>query len=69
MLSMFPLYIFLFSFDVSFFLTDHNGKKAVQLFCAIPVAIVFLIVFHDSITIVGSYGVFLVQKGSGFSNF
>ena len=51
MLSMFRLYIFLFIFDISFFLRDQNGNKAVQLFCAIPVAIVFLIVFHNSITI------------------
>ena len=51
MLSMFSLYIFLFIFDVSFFPRDHNGNKAVQLFCAIPVAIVFLIVFHNSIII------------------
>ena len=35
MLSMFPLYIFLFIFDISFFLSDHNGNKAVQLCCAI----------------------------------
>ena len=42
MLSMFPLYIFLFIFDISFFLRNHNGNKSVQLFCAIPVAIVFL---------------------------
>ena len=51
MLSMFPLYIFIFIFDISFFLRDHNGNTAVQLFCAIPVAIVFLTVFHNSITI------------------
>ena len=49
MLSMFPLYIFLFIFDISFFLRDHNGNKAVQLFCAIPVTIDFLIVFRNSI--------------------
>ena len=49
MLSMFLLYIFLFTFDISFFLRDHNGNKSVQLFCAIPVAIDFLIVFRNSI--------------------
>ena len=51
MLSIFPLYIFLFIFDISFFLRDHNGNKAVQIFCAIPVVIGFLIVFRNSITI------------------
>ena len=49
MLSMFPLYIFLFIFDISFFLRDHNGKKVVQCFCAIPVTMDFLIVFRNSI--------------------
>ena len=38
MLSMLPLYIFLFIFDTS---KDHNGNKAVQLSCTIPVAILF----------------------------
>ena len=38
MLSMFPLYIFLFIFDISIFLRNHNGHKALQLFCAISVA-------------------------------
>ena len=47
MLSMIPLYINFLFFDISFFLRDHNGNKAVQLFCAIPVAIDFLIVFHN----------------------
>ena len=51
MLSMFLLNIFLFIFDILFFLRDHNGNKAVQLFSAIPVAIHFLIVFRNSITI------------------
>ena len=52
MLFMFPLYIHIFSFlDISFFLKDHNGNKAVQLFCAIPVAIDFLIAFRNSLTI------------------
>ena len=51
MLSMFPLYIFLSIFDISFFLRDDNGNKAVQLFCAIPVAIDFLTVFRNSVTI------------------
>ena len=32
------------------FLRDHNGNKAVQLFCAILVAIDFLIAFRHSIT-------------------
>ena len=32
MLSMFPLYIYFLFFDISFFLRDHNGNKAVQLF-------------------------------------
>ena len=48
MLSMFRLYIFLFIFDISFFLRNHNGNKAVQHSCAIPVAIDFLIVFRSS---------------------
>ena len=30
---------------------DQNGNKAVQLFYAIPVAIAFLTVFRNSITI------------------
>ena len=51
MLSMFPLYIFLFIFDISFFLRDQNVNKVVQLFCAIPVARDFLTVFRNSITI------------------
>ena len=51
MLSMFPLYVFLFLFDISFFLRDHNGSTVVQLFCAILVAIDFLFVFRNSITI------------------
>ena len=46
---MFPPHIFFFIFDISFFLRDQNGNKAVQLFCAIPVAIDFLIVFRNSI--------------------
>ena len=48
--STFPLCIF-FIFGIAFFLRDHNGNEAVQLFCAIPVAIGFLIVFRNSITI------------------
>ena len=48
-LSMFPRYIFLFTFDIPFFLRDHNGNKSVQLFRAIPVAIDFLIVFRNSV--------------------
>ena len=51
MLSMLPLYIYFLFFDISFFLRDHNGNKAVQLFCAIPVTIDFLIVFRNSLTI------------------
>ena len=52
MLSMFPHYMYIFLFlDISFFLRDHNGNKTVQLFCAIPVAIDFLIVFCNSLTI------------------
>ena len=51
MLSTFSLYIFLFIFDISFFLRDHNGNKSVKSFCAIPVAIDFLIAFRNSITI------------------
>ena len=51
MLSMFPPYIFLFIFDISFFLRDHNGNKAVKLFSVIPVAINFKIVFRISITV------------------
>ena len=51
MLSMLALYIFLFIFDMSFFLRVHNGNKAVQLFCAVHVAIDFLTVFHNSMTI------------------
>ena len=51
MLSMFCLYIFLFIFDISFFLMDRNGNKTVQLFCAIPVAIDVLVLFCNSITI------------------
>ena len=36
------LYTYFFKFfDISFFLRDHNGNKAVQLFCAFPVAIDF----------------------------
>ena len=43
MLSIFPLRDFQFiNFNRSFFLRDHNRNKALQLFCAIPVAIVFL---------------------------
>ena len=42
--SLYTYFFFLF-FDISFFLKDHNGNKAVQLFCAVPVAIDFLIVF------------------------
>ena len=38
-------------FDISFFLRDHNGNKAVQVFSAITVAIDFLIVFRNSLTI------------------
>ena len=51
MLSMFPLYIYFLFFSISVFLRDHNGTKAVQFFCAIPVAIDFLIVFRNSLTI------------------
>ena len=48
MLSMIPLYIYIYIFfDISFFLRDHNGNKAMQLFCAIPVTIDFLIVFRN----------------------
>ena len=41
MLSMFPLYIYFSCFNISFFLKDDNGIKAVQIFCAIPAAIDF----------------------------
>ena len=51
MLSMFSLYIYFLFFDISFFLRDHNGNKAVRLFCAIPVAIDLLIVFRNSLTV------------------
>ena len=52
MLSIFSLYIYIYLLsDISFFLRDHNGNKAVQLLCAIPVAIDFLIVFHNSLSI------------------
>ena len=50
MLSMLPVYIFLFIFDISFFLRVHNGNKAVQIFSAIPIAIDFLVAFRNSIT-------------------
>ena len=50
MLFMFPLYIFLFIFDMSFFSRDHKGNKTFQVFCAFPVAIVFSNVFHNSST-------------------
>ena len=46
MLSMFPLYISILFFDISFFLRE-NGNKAMQFFCAIPVAIDFSIVFRN----------------------
>ena len=46
----FSLYVF-FVFAISFFPRDHNGNKAVQIFCAIPLAIYFLIVFGNSRTI------------------
>ena len=46
----FSLYVF-FVFAISFFLRDHNGNKAVQIFCAIPLAIFFFIVFGNSRTI------------------
>ena len=39
---------FSFHFRYIFFLWDHNGNKAVQLLCAIPVAIDFLIAFRNS---------------------
>ena len=39
MLSMFPLYIFLFIFNISLFLRDYNGNKAMQLFCPINIVI------------------------------
>ena len=59
MLSMFPLYVFLFLFDISFFLRDHNGSTVVQLFCAIITAIDFLFVFRNSITILQIIFVYL----------
>ena len=45
MLSIVPVFmIFHFiNFIISFFLRDDNGNKALQLFCAIPVAIVFFV--------------------------
>ena len=46
-LSMFPLYIYLLFFDISFVLRDHNGNKAVQLFCAYPCCRSFF-VFRNS---------------------
>ena len=42
---------YFFIFDISFFLRDNNGNKSVQLFCAIPVVIDFLIAFHNSLII------------------
>ena len=51
MLSMFRLYIYFSFLDLPLFLRYHNGNKAVQLFCAIPVAINCLIVFRNSLTI------------------
>ena len=50
MFSKFLLCIF-FIFDISFFLKDHNGNQDMQPFCGIPVAIDFLIVFCNSMTI------------------
>ena len=43
--------LYFFIFDISFFLRDNNGNKSVQLFCAIPVVIDFLIAFHNSLII------------------
>ena len=52
MLFVFPLYVYIFLIsNTSFFLRDHNGNKAVQLFCAIPVTIDSLIIFRNSVTI------------------
>ena len=63
MLSMFPLYIFLFNLDPSAsFPYKRKAKKRrkffkncswdeVGFFCAIPVAIDFIIVFRNSVTI------------------
>ena len=42
--SVFVLYIYFSFFDISFFLRDQKGNKAVQFFCDIPVAIDFLII-------------------------
>ena len=50
-LSTIPLCIFFFIIDISFFLRILNGNKAVQLFCAVAVAIDFLIVFCNFVTI------------------
>ena len=50
MLSVSSLYKF-FIFQYIIFLRDHNGNNAVQLFCAIPVVIDFLIVLRNSLTI------------------
>ena len=49
MLSIFPLRDFQFiNFNISFFLTENDGNKALQLFCAIPVAMVFFIYLYLS---------------------
>ena len=46
MLPIFPLRDFQFiNFNISFLLSGHNGNKILQLFCAIPVAIVFLYIY------------------------
>ena len=46
MLSIFPLHNFYFiNFNISFFWREHNGNKVLQLFCAIPVAMVFLHIY------------------------
>ena len=48
--SEFPFLRFFSRFWYIIFLRDHNGNKAVQLFCAILVTIDFLIAFRHSIT-------------------
>ena len=49
MLSIFPMRDFQFiNFNISFFLTENDGNKALQLFCGIAVAMVFFIYLYLS---------------------
>ena len=50
-LSMFFLYMHFLFFNASFPLRDYIGNEAMQLFCAITVAIDALIFFRNSLTI------------------